>query len=87
MALAVGSLMLGLLQNRPSDEQASAPRQLATRSHNGHTSLATLPTTAEVIETSLLNDRRLSDKAAATLAETFRKLYELALDAREPERD
>jgi hypothetical protein len=86
-ALAVGGLVLNLLQNRPDHEHVRAQRQAATRSRNGHVSVATLPTTAEVIETSLLNDRRLSGKAAATLAETFRKLYELALDARDPERD
>jgi len=86
MALAVGGLVLDLL-HRLSDEQTSARRASATRSRNGHAAIATLPTTAEVIETSLLNDPRLSSRAATTLAETFRKLYELALDARDPELD
>jgi len=87
MALAVGGLVLDLLQHRFSDEQTSVARATATPSRNGHAAMTTLPTTAEVIETSLLNDPRLSSKAAATLAETFRKLYELALDASDPERD
>ena len=85
MALAVGGLVLDLLQHRFPDEQ-TAPRSPA-RSRNGHTSLAALPSTAEVIETALLSDTLLSGKAATTLAETFRKLYELALDARDPDLD
>lgn len=87
MALAVGGLVLDLLRHRFSDEQTAAPRATALRSRNGHASVTTLPTTSEVIETSLLNDPRLSRKAAGTLAETFRKLYDLALDASDPERE
>jgi AcrR family transcriptional regulator len=82
MALAVGALMLDLLKHRPTDETRSR-RVSSSRSGNGHTAMAILPTTTEVIETSLLNDPRLSTKAASTLADTFRKLYDLALDARE----
>ena len=87
MALAVGGLVLDLLQHRLSNEQTSAPRASATGSRNGHAAITTLPTTAVVIDSSLLNDPRLSSRAATTLAETFRKLYELALDARDPEQD
>ena len=52
----------------------------------GHASVATLPTTAEVIETSLLNDRRLSGKAAATLADARRPRQAVRDDGDEPRR-
>jgi AcrR family transcriptional regulator len=85
MALAVGGLVLGLLEHRFSNEAPPSTSPMASRTNNGHASVTTMPTTTEIIETSLLNDPRLSGRAAATLADTFRKLYELALDARDPE--
>jgi AcrR family transcriptional regulator len=85
MALSVGNLVLSLLQQPHFDVVRKGLAQTA-RSGNDHAAAAgTLGTTVETIETSLMSDSRLSPRAAATLVETFTKLYELAADTFEPE--
>jgi AcrR family transcriptional regulator len=80
LALEVGGLVLDLLQPLPAGGKAAGSAR-APASRNGHRlATGTLPTTIDLIESSLLNDPRLSRKAATTLAETFRKLYEWAAD-------
>jgi len=78
LALDVGRLALKLLE-RPKAEEPTERAALrdVTANENGARSLRMAPP-PEVIEASLLNDTRLPREAAATLAETFRKLYWLA---------
>jgi AcrR family transcriptional regulator len=91
LALDVGRLALKLLE--VPDAQAANGRRngkgakLRT-SENGNRPLQTASAPAlELIEAALINDPRLSSKTASTLAETFNKLYELAADLSEPEKD
>jgi AcrR family transcriptional regulator len=83
MALQVGRLALTLLEN-PARKAAQAGRNgnnlKAVTSRNGAGGVldVEVKNTPEVIEAALLNDSKLAPDAAKTLAETFKKLYELA---------
>lgn len=80
LALQVGGLVLDLLQRQPSTTRVSSAG--GRSSGNGHRiAVDTVPSTIQLIESSLYSDPKLSGKAAGTLAETFRKLYEFAAGA------
>ncbi len=83
-ALEVGRLVLDLLRPRPTEEQPHVSPRPPGQSRNGDDAATRFMAPVDVIEASLMNDPRLSGKAATTLAEAFRKLYDLALDVTDP---
>lgn len=82
LALDVGRLALRLLERPQAGGQERPPATgAAAEDGNGALSLLRMAPPPELIEASLLNDSRLSPEAAATLAETFTKLYWLSAGA------
>ena len=85
LALKVGSLVLELMRTPGVSPQPLGRARRAVPANGHGPFISTLPSTVELIEASLMNDPQLSTRAASTLVDTFRKLYELAADVSDKE--
>jgi AcrR family transcriptional regulator len=89
MALEVGRLAIRLLEQKQAGKPSGRRQANSGKagSRNGqHDQLQGLKSPTDLFEASLLNDPRLSPQAATTLADTFKKLYWLAIGMPEAER-